>query len=353
MRSSRLLANHLTCFSVCRKTARALALLGVLFLGVDEDHDRFEDLLVHGIVRGLFQGLGEALPGEALGLKGEEPHRKRRTIAQGEARLKSAPTRACPRFDSTMRPQLALLLLGPLTVACVTSDSRAARSPKNPTSARTADDRQDAQARPWNAGFLIVDGVYNSELTAPFDILHHTVFHTEPGMRVFTVAPTLGAVTSFEGLRIVPNYTYENAPPIDVLVVPSAEHSMDSDLEDEALLDFVRRAGAKARYVVSLCDGAFVLAAAGLLDGKRATTFPSDIARMTDMFPAVCVLDGPSFVHDGKAITSVGGAKSFDPALYLCELLYGERTAIGLAGGLVIDWDLDELEYAAFEGELH
>ena len=88
--------------------------------------------------------------------------------------------------------------------------------------------------RRLQVGFLIVDGVYNSELMAPYDIFQHTIFHTEPGMEVFTVSPDGEDVTSFEGLRIGAHYSLADAPPIDVLVVPSAEHSMDSDLENRA-----------------------------------------------------------------------------------------------------------------------
>lgn len=198
-----------------------------------------------------------------------------------------------------------------------------------------------------NVAFLIVDGVYNSELVAPMDILHHTVFHTEKGMKVFTVAPDKEPVTSFEGLKILPDYSYryDTLPKIDVLVVPSAEHSMDKDLEDEALINFVRKTGRSADYVMSLCDGAFVLAKAGLADGRESTTFPSDIQRYKDTFPHLTVREGVSFVHDGKLITSVGGAKSYDPALYLAELLYGKKAAEGLGRGLVIDWRLSEIDY--------
>jgi len=192
---------------------------------------------------------------------------------------------------------------------------------------------------PLNVGILIVDGVYNTELTAPFDIFHHTVFHTEPGMRVFTVAPSEAPVRTFEGLRITPDHDFADAPPIDVLVVPSAEHSMDSDLENEALLSFVRRVGSEADYILSLCDGAFVLAAAGLLDGLQSTTFPGDIERYRELFPQLRVHEDVSFVHDGRAITSAGGALSFDPAMYLCEVLYGIEVTRGIGKGMCIDWD--------------
>ncbi|MEL7001465.1 MAG: DJ-1/PfpI family protein [Bacteroidota bacterium] len=198
-----------------------------------------------------------------------------------------------------------------------------------------------------NVGFLIVDGVYNSELVAPMDILHHTVFHAEKGMKVFTVAPSLEPIITFEGLRITPDYSYmsDSLPDIDVLVVASAEHSMDSDLENEQLISFVKRSGESAMYIMSLCDGAFVLAKAGLVDGKESTTFPSDIDRYAETFPDLKVHRGVSFVHDGKLITSVGGAKSYDPALYLSELLYGNKAAIGIGKGLVIDWDINDIQY--------
>jgi transcriptional regulator GlxA family with amidase domain len=201
--------------------------------------------------------------------------------------------------------------------------------------------------REWNVAFLIVDGVYNSELVAPMDILHHTVFHTDPGMSVFTVAPAKDPITTFEGLRIIPDFAIEDAdlPYIDVLVVPSAENSMGSDLENEILIDFVRKTGASASFTMSLCDGAFVLAKAGLTNDHESTTFPSDIPKYREMFPELIVHEGVSFVHDSDLITSSGGAKSYDPALYLVELLYGRDAAIGVGKGLVIDWDLREVEH--------
>ena len=104
-----------------------------------------------------------------------------------------------------------------------------------------------------------MDGTFNTELTAPFDIFQHTIFHTEPGIEVFTVSPDGEAVVSFEGLTIGAHYGFDDSPPIDILVVPSAEGSMDKDLENTAMMDWVRRVGSQASFVMSLCDGAFVL----------------------------------------------------------------------------------------------
>ncbi len=192
--------------------------------------------------------------------------------------------------------------------------------------------------RALQVGFLVVDGVYNTELTAPYDIFQHTVFHAPPGMEVFTVSPDGAAITTFEGLRLRPHHSFETVPPIDVLVVPSAEHSMDSDLENEVMMAWVREVGGKARFIVSLCDGAFVLAEAGLLDGLAVTTFPGDQDRFAERFPHLDLRRGVSFVHDGKAVTSWGGARSFDPAMYLVDHLYGEKATQGIGRGMVIPW---------------
>jgi len=200
----------------------------------------------------------------------------------------------------------------------------------------------------YNVAFLIMDGVYNTELTAPYDIFQHTIFRKNiKAMNTFTVANTLEPITSFEGMRILPDYNYleEGLPHIDILVVPSAEHHLDTDLEDQAMLDFVKKVDEKALFMTSHCDGAFVLAKAGLLDEVASTTFPSDIPKYRKMFPELDVRDSVLFVHEGKYITSAGGAKSFEAALYLCEHLYGAEIARSLAGGLVIDWKLDEVPH--------
>ena len=198
----------------------------------------------------------------------------------------------------------------------------------------------------YNVAFLIMDGVYNTELTAPFDIFQHTQYRENiKAMNVFMVADTKAPIRTFEGMRILPDYNYleDDLPSIDILVVPSAEHHLDTDLENEVMINFVKRVAADAQFVTSHCDGAFVLAKAGLLDDVASTTFPSDIPKYKEMFPHLDVRSDVLFVHDGKYITSAGGAKSFEAALYLAEHLYGAAIARSLAGGLVIDWDLTKV----------
>ena len=204
----------------------------------------------------------------------------------------------------------------------------------------------------YNVAFLIMDGVYNTELTAPFDIFQHTQYREGiKQMNVFTVADTHEPIKTFEGMRILPDYNYldKDVPPIDILVVPSAEHHLDTDLENKVMINWVKEVAQNAQFVTSHCDGAFVLAKAGLLDKVASTTFPSDIPRYKEMFPHLDVRSDVLFVHDDKYITSAGGAKSFEAALYLAEHLYGAEIARSLAGGLVIDWKLEDVSKVIVE----
>jgi transcriptional regulator GlxA family with amidase domain len=199
----------------------------------------------------------------------------------------------------------------------------------------------------YNVGILVMDGTFNTELTAPMDIFHHTKFRDSiKSMKVFTIADSLGQITTFEGLKILPDFSYlSEYPKIDILLIPAAEHNLDSDLENIDLMNFIIEVDKNAKYVTSHCDGAFVLAKTGLLDDKVSTTFPGDIEAYRTMYPNLEVEDSILFVHDGKYITSAGGAKSFEASLYLCELLYGKKVADELANGMVINWNMDSIEF--------
>jgi transcriptional regulator GlxA family with amidase domain len=204
----------------------------------------------------------------------------------------------------------------------------------------------------YNVAFLIMDGTFNTEFTAPFDIFQHTIFREGiKSMNVFTVAASFEPVTSFEGVRILPDFSYldKSLPKIDILVVPSAEHHLDTDLENEELIRFVKNTADNALYVTSHCDGAFVLAKSGILDDIESTTFPGDIDKYKATFPHLTVHKDVFFVHDGRFITSAGGARSFEAALYLTEVLYGKEIAQSIAGGLVIDWDLETVPHIIIE----
>ncbi|MDH3215633.1 MAG: DJ-1/PfpI family protein [Candidatus Krumholzibacteria bacterium] len=201
-----------------------------------------------------------------------------------------------------------------------------------------------------DAGFVCVDKVYNSELMAPYDILQHTFYRdSENYIKCFIVTPDGEPFVTFEGIHITPDYSFEDVPVLDIVIIPSTETSMTEDLRNEKLMTWLKEAVEKASHVITVCDGAFPLAATGALDGRSATTFPSDRDKLADMFPKVNVRHDAHFVADGKLITSVGGALSYEPALYLVEKLYSLEDAKRVAKGLVLDWDRAKIPHAIVE----
>ncbi len=192
-----------------------------------------------------------------------------------------------------------------------------------------------------NAGFVCTAGVFNSELMAPYDVLQHSIYRDPDNyIRCFIVTETGEPFVSAEGITIQAHYSFDDAPRTDILVIPSSENSMDADLSNERFMTWLTRRVHEARFVMTLCDGAFPLAATGALDGRIATTFPGDRERFAAMFPKVVVRYDVRFVVDGKYLTSVGGAPSYEPAFYLVETLYSKAHADRTARGLVYDWDL-------------
>ncbi|WP_316931548.1 type 1 glutamine amidotransferase family protein [Maribacter antarcticus] len=114
------------------------------------------------------------------------------------------------------------------------------KHPKNTETRFTPDLKPDR----YNAAFLIMNGLHNRGFTASYDIFQHTHYRENiKAINTFTVANTLAPVTSFERVRFLPDfdYTKDSLPNIDILVVPSAEHYLDTDLKDSLLLNFIKK----------------------------------------------------------------------------------------------------------------
>jgi transcriptional regulator GlxA family with amidase domain len=196
--------------------------------------------------------------------------------------------------------------------------------------------------RPLRVGFLVVDGVDDGELAAPLAVLREVGRHVEgPAVELVTVSPDGSAVTTAAGLRVAAERSFADAPAVDVLVVPGADGAFRRDGAEPAVIDWLRRNDGGARWVVALGGGTFAAARAGLLDRLAATTFPGDYDELAARFPAVDLRVNVSFVHDGRALTSQGGARSYDVALYLVDHLWGEAAARDVAAALGVAWPPD------------
>ncbi|MEO1337624.1 MAG: DJ-1/PfpI family protein [Myxococcota bacterium] len=208
-------------------------------------------------------------------------------------------------------------------------------------SSGAADAATRSQGRIRTAAFVIAPEVFNSELMAPYDVFHHTYYRDKNDyIAPFIVAETRAPIVTFEGLTIVPHFTFEDAPEPDIVVIPSTDGSMERDLKNAAFMRYVRRVVDRAEWVITVCDGAFVLAETGALDGRKATTFPADREKLQQRYPKIDVRTDVRLVVDGKFITSVGGGLSYEPAFYLVERLWDAERVAKNARGLVWPWDL-------------
>lgn len=169
-----------------------------------------------------------------------------------------------------------------------------------------------------HAGFLLFPDVTQLDLTGPLQVLHRL-----PGLTTHVVAKHLEQVPSDCGLSLVPTTTFESCPPLDIVVVPGG-FGVEKAIHDTQTVEFVRRAGASARYVTSVCTGAFLLGVAGLLEGKRATTHWA----YRELLPHVGAIPvHERVVRDGNVITGGGVTAGLDFAFVVAAELVGETMA--------------------------
>lgn len=183
-------------------------------------------------------------------------------------------------------------------------------------------------------GILLFDGVEVLDFAGPYEVFSRT--RLTPGIesrrseesapfRVFTVAAGCGPVTGTGGLRVLPDFDTSAAPPIDVLVVPGG-FGTRALLQDVGMLTWIRRVAASARRVTSVCTGSLILARAGLLAGRRATTHWGALALLGELDPTIRVETHPRVVEDG-IVTSAGVSAGIDMALAIVEAMHGRAVA--------------------------
>jgi cyclohexyl-isocyanide hydratase len=152
------------------------------------------------------------------------------------------------------------------------------------------------------------------------------VFSFAPGFRCVWLAPTLDPIRTSESVEVLPQATFDDAPEIDILFIPGGGPEVGDVMQDPVFVDFVRQAGSAARLAGAVCTGSFILAAAGLLDGYKATTYWSQLENLK-LFPKLRVEDGyPRWVIDRNRFSGGGISSSIDLALELVNHLSG-RTA--------------------------
>lgn len=224
--------------------------------------------------------------------------------------------RKTPRAGPRRRP--AVSVIGPAKSNC----GGLVRAPEGGagrgSGLNRAPARADLACMTHRIGLLVFPRVQQLDLTAPYE-----VFAALPGAEVHLVAARLDTVASATGLPLTPTATFATCPQLDVLCVPGGA-GVNALMRDEATLAFLRRQAAGARYVTSVCTGALLLGAAGLLKAKRATTHWAALDLLA-AFGAIPVRE--RVVRDGNLLTGGGVTAGIDFALTLVAEIAGQAAA--------------------------
>jgi transcriptional regulator GlxA family with amidase domain len=199
-----------------------------------------------------------------------------------------------------------------------------------------------AAAATRRVAILVFRGVQSLDVTGPLEVLAganaliDATRRSDPCYEIALVAADARPLRSSSGLQLVPDATVEQLHGgLDTLIVAGGQGARRA-AGDDALLDWIRQASARSRRTVSVCTGAFLLARAGLLDGRRATTHWASAERLAREHPAIAVDAGPIFVRDGQIWTSAGVTAGMDLTLALVEQDLDRDAALTIARHLVL-----------------
>jgi len=185
---------------------------------------------------------------------------------------------------------------------------------------------------PPTVAILLFNGVEIIDYAGPWEVFGAA------GFQAHTVAEKIEPLTMVFGQKLIADYTFENSPKADILLVPGG--GVSGAMNNPRLIQWIQASAKEASHVMSVCTGAFLLAKAGLLDGQTATTVHGMIDDLLT-FPNTKVVYDQRYVDNGKIITTAGLSAGIDGALHLVSKMLGRGAAQSVALGLEYQWDPD------------
>jgi len=187
-----------------------------------------------------------------------------------------------------------------------------------------------------NVAIVIWEGVEILDFAGPTEVFASARGDDGSYFNVYTVAASAEPILSQGVVRVIPEYTIENCPKPDIFVLPGG--GTNSPLGNPKMIEWVKRVSADAEISMSVCTGAFVLAKAGLLEGKEATTHHGAIESFRMFAPNTIVHANQRWVDNGSVVTSAGVSAGIDASLHIVDRLWGEDVARATAQYMEYDW---------------
>ncbi len=233
----------------------------------------------------------------------------------------------------------ALALAG-LFLALAASAAPRRAGADTPAGGKTA-----APAKPRTLGVVLYPGFELLDVYGPVEIFGNL----RPNVKVVMVAAAAGPVASAQGPKVVADCGFDDCPELDLVLVPGGRGTLN-ELKNAKLHEWLRKRAEKAEIVMSVCTGSAILAKAGLLDGRRATSNKQYFSLAVAQGPKVKWVKEARWVDDGDRVTSSGVSAGIDMALHVVARLLGEETARKVADGTEYQWhrDADKDPFAKF-----
>lgn len=180
-------------------------------------------------------------------------------------------------------------------------------------------------------GILLFNEVEVLDFAGPYEVFSLSTSpenHDNHFFQTVTISETGQLVNAKNGLMIKPDYSFSNHPRLDIVIVPGGKGAEVHEIHNQNVITWIKNQAFKAEIIASVCTGALLLAKAGLLDGKSATTHWMDIERLESEFPLVTVKRGVKFVDEGSVVTSGGISAGINMSFHLLSRLYGKEAAL-------------------------
>jgi transcriptional regulator GlxA family with amidase domain len=184
-------------------------------------------------------------------------------------------------------------------------------------------------------GILLFDDVEELDFVGPWEVFSATTQHLFPDDQVVTIAQQSRPIRCAKGLRVLPDFDFGTAPPLDVVLVPGGQGTR-REVSNPTLIGWLREAGQNCQWVTSVCTGALLLHEAGFAKGRRVTTHWAFIETLRQRGD-VTVLENRRYVRDGNVVTAAGVSAGIDMALWLVGQIYGVDVARKVQRGIEYD----------------
>ncbi|MGB3534790.1 MAG: DJ-1/PfpI family protein [Microcoleaceae cyanobacterium] len=191
---------------------------------------------------------------------------------------------------------------------------------------------------PKNVAILLFNNVEVLDFAGPFEVFSVTSNLDQDSLfNVYTVAETTQPILARNHLSINPDYTLENHPAPNIIIIPGGFGSRAA-LQQANIIQWVQKYAQQAELVLSVCTGSLILAKAGLLNGLSATTHHHAFEELRQLAPQTTVITDQRFIDNGKILTSGGISAGIDLSFYVIAKLFGEVVAVQTAQYMEYDW---------------